>query len=649
MAFHLGFGWASGGFLGVDLFFVLSGFLITSLLIEERCFTDRIRLGAFWGRRARRLLPALFLVVLAIAVFVVIMGRTSAPSLGAAKSLSVLRGDALSTLFYFANWHTIFVSQLLSPLSHTWSLAIEEQFYLVWPIFIVILFKTCPRRWRRVGLGLCVVGALASATEMAVLIHPNNSGFDRIYYGTDTRAFALLAGAAVAMVAANRPQPGPKVRSLLHVVSPFAGLCVVVCWMTAAQHSGWLFRGGFLVYALLVAVVIADVRQFEPGRLARLLSFRSLCWIGTISYGLYLWHWPIIFYLNETRTGLSGVGLALTRVAVTFVVATASYYLVERPIRQRRFSAVGGGLLVAGGALVSIAVVVAGTTPTLAAPLRTWTGGGLDPGFGPNVPGAGGLSGEVPLAYPPGQGPSRSHPLRVMTIGDTVMTSAQLGIAAALQSTGEVSVVRYALPHWGLTNRSAQAFLRREVQAFHPQVVIGTWSSDIVTAKSDPTNYGTRLDAAIRTLLTPGDGVFGVIFLQMPALRSAGGSQATVGPAAWNDAVERSSSAFPGRVMYLPVGDSVERDGRFANWLPTRSGVSRSPKDWVRVRASDGVQLCPAGITRYTAPVVQDLTQLFHLSPPKPHWWESYAVTVQSLAYRDGGALDCPDDHPGRV
>jgi len=658
LAFHLGFGWATGGYLGVDLFFVLSGFLITSLLLEERLATDRIKLGAFWGRRARRLLPALFLVVIAIALYTAVNGHfATTPGNGAVRALAVLRGDALATLLYFANWQTVYFSQALSPLSHTWSLAIEEQFYLLWPIVIVALFRFSPRRWRRVGFGMCIVGALASAGEMAALIHPDNSGFVRIYYGTDTRAFDLLIGAAVAMLVAGRPQPGPRNRSMLHLAAPVAAACVVVFWRLAAQHSNWMYRGGFLIYAVVAATIIADVRQSHRGFLGRLLSIRPLRWIGMISYGLYLWHWPVIFYLNSNRTGLSGVGLALARVAITFAVATASYYFVERPIRRRHFTGIASGLVIPSAALLSILIVVAGTTPSVAAPVRAWPGGGLNPGFGTAVSGAGGLGGEVPLSLPPHLVVSPGHPLRVLTIGDTLMTSAQLGIAKALESTGEVTVVRYALPTWGLTRPGAQRLLARDVRVFHPQLVIGTWSADNAAAGAQPAIYRRTLDAAVRRLLEPGNGVFGVIFLQMPAIGpgpsnpSSSSSQDSrlraVGLSAWNDAVKQSAVTFPGRVLYLPVGSSVELNGRFTSWLPPRPGQARPRKGWIRVRASDGIDLCPPGITRYTAPILEDLTEIFRLPAVRTHWWESYAVTIQAFSDQNTSiGSSCPDDHP---
>ena len=179
MAYHLGLGWASGGYLGVDLFFVLSGFLITSLLVEEWRGTGRIRLGAFWGRRARRLLPALFLVLIAVALYAWLNGRLATVATGgAAIDLSGLRDDAFATLFYVANWHLVLVHQSYfaqfsapSPLQHTWSLAIEEQFYVIWPLVVVGIYKIAPRRWRTVGVTVAVVGAAASAIAMAVLYH----------------------------------------------------------------------------------------------------------------------------------------------------------------------------------------------------------------------------------------------------------------------------------------------------------------------------------------------------------------------------------------------------------------------------------------------------------------------------------------------
>jgi len=669
MAYHLGWGFASGGYLGVDLFFVLSGFLITSLLLEEWCSSARIKLTAFWGRRARRLLPALFLVLIAVSLYAVVNGRFSSPtSGGAAIDLSGLRGDALATLFYVANWHSIFSHQSYftqfstpSPLQHTWSLAIEEQFYLVWPLVIVGLLRWSPRRWRRVGLTLCVIGALASALAMAVLYHPGTDP-SRVYYGTYTRAFDLLAGAAVAFLAAGRAQPGPRARSVLHAVAPVAVVVLGVFWATAGTAGGLptttMFWGGFLGCAVLAAIVIADVRLLDQGPLAQVLSLRPLRWIGTISYGLYLWHWPIFVYLNTARTGLAGAALTGARVGLTFAVATASYYLVERPIRRRRFSGLSSAVLVPAAVLLTALVVVAGTTTSVAAPLKTWTGGGLDPGQGPHVAGAGGFSAEVPITLPPSLVVDHAHPLRVLAFGDSVMVFAQYGIKAALESTGEVTVVGGAKTGWGLTKPGAEALLRSDVRAYRPQIVVGTWSWDAAAAAADPTAYRQTLDTAIRQLLSPTDGVLGVLLLQMPAFGpippfiadfSSGETWRlrAAGLPAWNAAIQESSTTFPGKVMYLPVGSSLEIDGHYTSSLPPTGRPSAPRKQWVPVRTSDGVHLCPPGITRYAAPVLADLTTLFHLSPPQGQWWNSYRITQRAFAHSTSSfGLTCPGNHP---
>ena len=246
------------------------------------------------------------------------------------------------------NWHAIFSHQSYftqfstpSPLTHTWSLAIEEQFYLLWPLLILGVIIGTKRRWRGLGLGLCVCGAGASALAMALLYHP---GVDptRVCYGTDTRAFDLLVGAALSFVCAARLQPGPRTRRWLHAVSVPSLVVLGVCWVKAGTPAGLpsaaMFEGGFLLCALLAGIVIADVRLLDPGPLARVLSLAPLCWIGTISYGPYLWHWPIFVYFNSSRTGLSGAALDLARLALVFAVASASYYLLERPVRRSSFA-----------------------------------------------------------------------------------------------------------------------------------------------------------------------------------------------------------------------------------------------------------------------------------------------------------------------
>src|SRR6201993_187618 len=217
LLYHGGVSWSAGGFLGVEMFFVLSGFLITSLLVAEWGRSGRIVLRAFWARRARRLLPALFALVAAIGVYYALGGPTQA--------VPNLENDGLSTLLYFNNWHQIAngtnyfaASGPISPLQHTWSLAIEEQFYVVWPLVVLGVLALARRRGAsgrpplQILLGLTVAGALASAVDMALLFGGRH-GLDRVYYGTDTRAAGLLIGASLAIaVTLHRRRPGPTRR-----------------------------------------------------------------------------------------------------------------------------------------------------------------------------------------------------------------------------------------------------------------------------------------------------------------------------------------------------------------------------------------------------------------------------------------------------
>ncbi len=333
MFFHGGVSWAHAGFLGVDVFLVLSGFLITLLLLREIRATHRVAVKAFWLRRARRLIPALVLVLVAVALFGAFVA-TNDEALG-------LRGDLLGSLFYIQNWRLVLSGQPYfaqfgspSPLRHMWSLAIEEQWYLIWPLVFLGIVRVAKANLKVIA-AIVLSLAAASAGLMAVLYHPGGDS-SRVYYGTDTRAQALLIGAALAVLFSMRTTPWTRVWTTgMQVVGGISLALLAYVVVTESENWTHLYRGGFTAVALGSAAVIAAAMTRGPVRTA--LSIPPLPQLGRISYGLYLWHWPVFVLLSPDRTGLDGTGLLVIRFAASIAIAVASYVLVERPIREQRF------------------------------------------------------------------------------------------------------------------------------------------------------------------------------------------------------------------------------------------------------------------------------------------------------------------------
>jgi peptidoglycan/LPS O-acetylase OafA/YrhL len=348
LLYHADVAWLPGGFLGVDVFFVLSGYLITALLLAEWHTRGTIDLGGFWLRRARRLLPALFAVIAITLTFALIW---------LPDEVARLRGDALAALAYVTNWYLIFKQESYfetigrpSLFQHLWSLAVEEQFYLLWPPLLAVVLR---RRGRRGALLLALGGAIASAALLALRYQPDVDP-SRLYYGTDTRALAPLLGAALACFRppAFVPLRAGRAPALLidaAALAALTGLAAACCLLD--EYQSLLYQGGFVIVALLAAVLIAALVHPSAALSWRLLSSRPLRWLGTRSYAIYLWHWPIFMITRpELDLTLDGWPLLALRLVAVALLAELSYELVEAPFRAGALGQAWRGLRDAHGA-----------------------------------------------------------------------------------------------------------------------------------------------------------------------------------------------------------------------------------------------------------------------------------------------------------
>ena len=347
LLFHAGFEGMSGGFLGVSTFFTLSGFLITGLLLDEYRDGGGISFSSFWFRRLRRLAPAALLTMFAIVV--------TAPLWVAPAARERLPADVLSSLVYATNWRLIFggydyarIFTEPSSLQHFWSLAIEAQFYLGFPLVVALLSRAGVATVRR---------ALILATVAAALTPLLHNDTTRIYYGTDTRIAEILVGACLAALRpAARTTPAAN-----DVIGLGVLIALIATWIVTTVESPWLYHGGLAIYALGSAVVIdAAVR---PGRTARLLAAPGLPQVGRISYGAYLFHWPIFLALDQSTTGLSGALLFVLRTVLTLAVAALSYHFAEEPIRRRRATRKAPFLFATGTTTIAVGFLVLATSP----------------------------------------------------------------------------------------------------------------------------------------------------------------------------------------------------------------------------------------------------------------------------------------------
>lgn len=340
LLYHAGFDPLPGGFLGVDVFFVLSGFLITSLILEQFGRTGTINFKQFYLGRARRLLPALFLMLLVVGLTVAFIYTDSAPS---------FRADALASIFYVNNWWYIVADHSYfeftgrpALLNHLWSLAVEEQFYLVWPFIAFLVI----RKFSRGALGLVAFsGAIASTAWMVIIATsqsmPELTDPSRAYFGTDSHAMGLLIGAALATIWRPGRIPetiAPRARAILTGAGIVLLALLGAFYLLSSEFSPFLYHGGFLVLAILVAgIIVLATHPALP--LGIWLGVAPLRYLGQRSYGIYLWHWPIFMVTRPQQDiPLDGLALFTLRMALTLGIAELSYRFVEMPIRQGALS-----------------------------------------------------------------------------------------------------------------------------------------------------------------------------------------------------------------------------------------------------------------------------------------------------------------------
>jgi peptidoglycan/LPS O-acetylase OafA/YrhL len=415
--YHLGFHQVRGGFLGVDTFFVLSGYLITTLLVLEYRRQRGIGLGAFWLRRAKRLLPALFLLLLAVAAYAAVVASNT--------ELSRLRNDSIASLFYVANWRFVLAKasyfelfSSASPLRHLWSLAIEEQFYLVWPIVVLVALRLGRGRLR-VLTAVAGSAAVASVAIMRVLQDPRDPS--RAYFGTDSRAHELLVGALLALVLVQWPRVFARGRAV--AVGLGAAALMLVAFATVHDTGTAYYRGGSLVFAVLAALVIGTVTEGPPSVLSSALSLRPVRWVGQVSYGLHLWHWPAIVWLDKERVGFGGPMLVVVRVGAMLAATVASYYVVERPIRfGSRPAPRTVGILSTGFVACAVALLVTTTGGTTTASLAT---------------------GAIAVPKPPAAANAGFLP-NIVIVGDSIAKSMAPGIADATKGRAYVTNASFA-------------------------------------------------------------------------------------------------------------------------------------------------------------------------------------------------------------
>lgn len=619
--FHLDVAVGRGGYLGVDLFFVLSGYLISSLVLDDAERANPVGLGTFYRHRVRRLLPALLVTVIGVLVAVVVLGRVAPTTVPI--NLTNFTTAIVATVGSVGNW---WGHASITPLGHSWSLGIEEQFYLVIPAVLVIGARR--RGLLPVVAGLLIVGGFV----FLALVGPHHPA--TAYYSTLGRVGELGAGLALALVARRGTLPDWCRRT------PWWGWGALLVILGLAQvpevgglvrwPPAWIFEYGMVLTTGGAVLVLATVLWQPAHPLTRGLAWPPLVWLGTISYSLYLVHWPVIFLLTAAHTGWPTVVVTLARVVLSIALAAALSRWVERPLRRRPLSHRGLATLLAIG--VGVAVV----TPLLLAPSV-----------------AAPFAGPTPTATTPvpliDQAPAFGPPLRWTTPPSAVSTEVLGGgevapLLPALRAALGPDLLVNVQVGWGLTQHQGQRLSAAEqtqainltMVGLHQRrvrlVLLAFGPGDKTMIVHHPRLVRRTYSRLITAMLGQAQGTDLVLLDPLVADTTPSSYATTV--AAWNEEFAR---AHPGRVRALP--SPVVRQGHLQSFLPPTDQLDAPTTHWVRVLGTDQATLCPPGVTRVVAGV---LTATGWPAPLQAAWFRG--SWTHAAVFTPTGL--CLNDHP---
>ena len=637
VAYHLYHRPFSGGYIGVDLFFVLSGFLITSLLYEEHVLAGRISMRSFYARRAKRLFPALLLAIVLTAVGIVFMGH-AAPTAQAFPDLQSIRTAMLTTIFYIQNW---FFPSTPTPVSHTWSLAIEEQFYFVWPIIMVALVKFSDRA-RIVTTGVLAVAGLSLFSILSVTTLP-------IYTATYTRGGELLTGAFLAFLL-QRPSHREWWAQRASWIAPLSLLIFLVLAQTThsdglvSSPPRWMYLFGFALVTLVGVGIIATSVCAPDTLTGRFLSSRPMVGLGVISYGIYVYHWGVLYYLKTDATGWSWAVNNVIGVSAVLGLSFVSYRYVELPLRKWSFTGWRRAFVPLGFA-VAVAATLIGTMPPIAAPFskaplttNVTAVNGVLPGASDVVGSLETLRGRIVT--------------RIQVVGDGAIARVAMPLVAAYAANGNLEVSNDTSDQWGITASSsvprspkdqrfnvnvvALGIIQRAAQV----VIFSSTTGDFVTVAVSDARYRAGLRRIVSlALASPSHPA---VILLMSATPTLAGSQSErLASIRMNNVMREVAREHPSSV--LAIGPSAVTNGSLTapTFGPPNNAPTAPSSQWVRWRAPDGVGLCQPAVVRQAAVVLHVLAPYVG-SSLAPRWWSQSWVNAE--AFRRPSP--CVADHP---